>query len=308
MLITLFTPTFNRADKLHRVYDSILKQTLQKVDGEYIFEWIIIDDGSMDATKELIAKWQRESDFPIYYHYQSNQGKHAASRKAIELAQGELFLFCDSDDAFLEETFETFYTVWQGFSSEERDRCGGIGVLCQDQFGNRVGCDYPIQKQLIQTLEIFFKWRDIPLGETWAALKTENLKKAFVIPKEAEGLKFIPESFFWSRITFELRPYSYFVNKVLRIYYKNEGDNISNNIREKYPEGFLFESKWFVTQYSWVLHQDIKSYIKYMVKYIIYSKIVQKSMPKICQELPKGFPRFLFFLLYLPSLLYQRDT
>ena len=271
LFLTLFTPTYNRADKLHRVYDSIKAQTLQKVDDAYIFEWIIVDDGSTDDTKELVYSWQKEADFPIRYLYQTNQGKPAASRKGIEEARGELFLFADSDDAFLPETFATFYDVWVNFNDEEREKCGGIGVLCQDQNGKRVGCDYPVTHRLIPSLEVVFGWRDIGLGETWAVLKTENLKKAFTIPEEAKDLQFIPESFFWSRIVFELQSYSYFINKVLRVYYQNEEDNISQDIRQKYPEGFLFESKWFVTHYWRVAWRYPKAYLKHLSKLVYFT-------------------------------------
>ncbi len=144
LFLTLFTPTYNRANKLHRVYDSIKSQTLLNDDNGYIFEWIIVDDGSNDNTKELVQKWIEESDFLIRYYYQENRGKPYATKEGIEKANGELFLICDSDDEFLPETFETFYNIWYGFSDEERDKCGGIGVLCRDQFGNRIGCDYPI--------------------------------------------------------------------------------------------------------------------------------------------------------------------
>ena len=270
LFLTVFTPTYNRKHTLHRVFESIRKQSLLKVDNEYIFEWIIVDDGSTDGTRELVDKWKKEVDFPIRYVYQSNLGKPTASRKGIEKAKGELFLFADSDDAFLPETFETFHDIWHNFNDEDREKCGGIGVLCQDQFGNRIGCDYPVTHKLIPSIEAVYGWRDIGLGETWAALKTQNLKKAFKIPNEAKNLKFIPESFFWSRIVFEIQPYSFFINKVLRIYYRNESDSISENVRLKYPEGFLFESKWFVTKYWYIVFRYPKVYLKHLIKIIYY--------------------------------------
>jgi len=276
LFLTIFTPTYNRADKLHRVYNSIRKQTLKKINDEYIFEWIIVDDGSNDNTKKLVEKWKKESDFPIRYFYQENRGKFMASRKGIEKARGEWFLFCDSDDEFLEDTFETFYNIWNNFTKEEKEKCGGIGVLCKDQFGKRIGVDYPIVNKLIPTIDVFFEWQSIGLGETWALLKTKNLKKFFLIPKEAINLKFIPESFFWTKLTLETKSYSYFINKVLRIYYRNEGDNISNNIRQKYPEGFLFESKWFITKYWWILFKYPKLYLKHLLKVVYFGLKIYK--------------------------------
>ena len=131
--ISVLTPTYNRENKLHRVYNSIKNQTLKKRDGEYIFEWIIIDDGSTDNTRKLVETWKNEVDWPIIYRYQTNKGKPWALVEGIKLVKGELTLIADSDDEFLPETFETFYTVWQGFDDEEKAKCGGIGVLCQDQ-------------------------------------------------------------------------------------------------------------------------------------------------------------------------------
>ncbi|ROR39161.1 glycosyltransferase family 2 protein [Caminibacter pacificus] len=270
-MISVLTPTYNRADKLHRVFESIKNQTLKKIDDKYIFEWVIVDDGSSDNTKELVKKWQKEVDWPIRYIYQENKGKWRAIAKGLENIDNELTLIADSDDKFLPETFETFYNIWSSFSQEEKEKCGGIGVLCQDQFGKRVGCDYPIENELLPTLDVLFKWKNIGLGETWAILKTENLKYAFLsLPKEFEKLQFIPESFFWNRIAYELKPYSYYINKVLRIYYKEEEDNISHNIRKKYPEGFFIESKWFVTKYINIFWQYPNIYFKYLIKLIYF--------------------------------------
>ena len=47
-IFTVFTATHNRAHLLYRVYNSLLKQTFTN------FEWIIVDDGSTDNTKEII--------------------------------------------------------------------------------------------------------------------------------------------------------------------------------------------------------------------------------------------------------------
>jgi len=301
-LITVFTPTHNRVDKIHRVYNSLKTQTLKAVDNQSIFEWIIVDDGSSDKTQELIERWQKEADFSIRYFYQENRGKIHAMRVGIENAQGILFLSADSDDAFLPETIETFYSTWNNFSDAERKKCGGIGVLCQDQNGNNIGNDYPIEHKMLPTVDIIFKWKYMGLGETWALLKTENLRKSFVIPEEVKELKFIPESFFWDRIVFELKPYSYFINKRLRIYYINEDGNLSQNIRLKYPDGFLFESQWFINHYKFVFFKSPKTYIKHFLKYIIFSLNTKEKFKKMMSNLDGLELKILFIILYIPSI------
>ena len=306
MLITIFTPIYNRANKLYRAYESLKQQTIKKIDEQYIFEWIIVDDGSTDNTKELVEKWQKESDFEIRYFYQSNKGKIHALRKGIDLSKCEWFLQLDSDDACKKETIEVFYNTINQFSNDELERCGGIGVLHQDQYGKPIGNDYPIEKKLLYTLDIIFKWRYLGLGDTWALLKTQNLKKSFIIPEEAKHLKFIPETFFWDRITFELKPYSYFINKRLGIVYRNEDDNISHNIRQKYPEGFLFESKWFINNYPNIFFKSPNAYIKHLLKYIIYSRHLNFNISDSLNILDNLLVKILFVSIYPIGILLSR--
>ena len=60
--VTVFTPTYNRAYTLTRLYESLKRQTVQS------FEWIIVDDGSMDETANLIFPWiESEANFEIIY-------------------------------------------------------------------------------------------------------------------------------------------------------------------------------------------------------------------------------------------------
>ena len=68
-LFTVFTPTFNRADTISRVYDSLTLQTFRD------FEWLIVDDGSQDGTRALVENWQKNSTFPIHYFWQPNGHK-----------------------------------------------------------------------------------------------------------------------------------------------------------------------------------------------------------------------------------------
>ncbi len=94
MLITIFTPTYNRAYTLGRLYDSIRGQ--KGCD----FEWVIVDDGSTDSTEELVRQWieQDENSFDIRYFKQANSGKHVAWNRGLREAKGEIFFPVDSDD------------------------------------------------------------------------------------------------------------------------------------------------------------------------------------------------------------------
>ena len=59
-LLTLFTPTYNRAHLLGQLYQSILEQ--EGVD----FEWLIVDDGSTDDTKDVVTQFIKENNNVLY--------------------------------------------------------------------------------------------------------------------------------------------------------------------------------------------------------------------------------------------------
>ena len=97
-MITIFTPTYNRAHTLPRLYESLRQQT------DCDFEWLVINDGSTDNTKHLFAQWMKEENkFPIEYHETSNGGKQRAINEAMHIARGEYFFIVDSDDYLLPE-------------------------------------------------------------------------------------------------------------------------------------------------------------------------------------------------------------
>jgi len=97
MKLTIFTPTYNRADKLHQIYKSLLKQNTTDD-----FEWLIIDDGSSDNTEEIVQTYLDNPAVHARYYRKENGGKHTAHNMALDLARGDYFMCLDSDD-YLED-------------------------------------------------------------------------------------------------------------------------------------------------------------------------------------------------------------
>lgn len=96
--LTIFTPTYNRAYILPKLYKSLCVQTCQD------FEWLIVDDGSTDGTHDMVDEWIKERKIDIHFIYQLNGGKMRAYNKAVSLTDSELFVCIDSDDYLMTET------------------------------------------------------------------------------------------------------------------------------------------------------------------------------------------------------------
>ena len=133
--ITVFTPTYNRAYCLHKCYESMKRQTYKK------FDWLIVDDGSTDNTKELVQSWiDQNPEFTIRYVYKENGGMHTAYNTAYNLIDTELSMNVDSDDYLTDTAIEDVLTFW---NKNKRDDVGGIYALDCYKDGSIVGLPFP---------------------------------------------------------------------------------------------------------------------------------------------------------------------
>jgi glycosyltransferase involved in cell wall biosynthesis len=90
--ISVIIPTYNREKLLERAIHSVLRQTIACA------EIIIVDDGSMDQTADLVRYLAEKSATPIHYFHQGNMGPAAARNLGIQQSQSGLIAFLDSDD------------------------------------------------------------------------------------------------------------------------------------------------------------------------------------------------------------------
>ena len=108
--ITVFTPTFNRGYLMNKLFHSLNSQTNKH------FEWLSVDDGSIDQTGELVETFKEQADFEIRYFYQQNGGKHRAINHGLDLARGELFFIVDSDDSLTDDAIEKIFNNYSGIA------------------------------------------------------------------------------------------------------------------------------------------------------------------------------------------------
>lgn len=188
--ITVFTPTYNRAYTLPRLYQSLLMQTDKR------FIWLIVDDGSTDDTNELVKNWIQENKVTIHYEYQENQGKSMAHNRGVELTKTELFTCVDSDDFLTETAIEELLTFWKNAQEDN------VGILSRcSSSGGEAAVFKPmnIPKDKITSTILKNAYDKLGLvGDTMLVYRTDIISK-YAFPK-FEGESFVPESYLYDQI------------------------------------------------------------------------------------------------------------
>lgn len=213
--ITVFTPTYNRAYILEQLYESLKRQTFRK------FEWLVIDDGSVDNTEELFNIWVNEkNDFKIRYYKQKNGGKCRAINRALDLAEGELFLVVDSDDLLIDDALEKI-CKWE--SELPKDKycavSGNLGTSV-DSTPNK-----PINAECFDGTAL--NRYDVIEGERAIAFYT-SVHRMYKYP-EYEGEKFITEAVAWNRMAADGYKIRFFDDIICVYEYQENGLTKSGN-------------------------------------------------------------------------------
>lgn len=208
--VTVFTPTYNRAYILEQLYRSLQRQTCTD------FEWLIVDDGSADDTKSLVASWQEEQNpFPIRCVYQENGGKCRAINRGLKEADGRLFFTVDSDDYLTDDAIEKVI-AWEKELTLDGHYCGYAGNMgtAPDAATNRLFPGGFLDGTALD------RYGQVD-GERAFVFYTEIHRK-YLYP-EFPGEKFLTEAVTWDLMAhdgYKMR----FYNDIIRIWeYKDDG-------------------------------------------------------------------------------------
>lgn len=280
--LTIFTPAYNRAHTLSRTYKSLYMQTCKD------FEWLIIDDGSTDNTRELVEGWIKENKISIRYHYQKNQGMHGAHNTAYRLIRTELNTCIDSDDYMPDDAVEKIISFWKKYGS---DKVAGIVGLDQDIKGNIIGNLFP--KNLKETTLTGF-YRKGGKGDKKLVYRTEIIKKYPPYPI-FPGEKYVGLSYLYMLIDQKYQLLT--INEPLVIVdYQLDGSSM--NMYKQYwnnPKGFAFLRKEFMPYTSGFKERFITC-----IHYVSSSIIAKNKL--FLQESPLKL--FTFFAIIPGCVLY----
>ena len=225
MKFTIFTPTFNRKELLEKLYKSLQKQTFKD------FEWLIVDDGSADGTKEKVEEFLSEKKLDIKYYFKENGGKQRAYNFATDKANGELFICLDSDDEYVENGLETILKYWKKY--EKNSNIAGMGYLSMYPDGEIIGSSFPEKEMISTQFDIYNKYG--VKGDKGLMFRTEIIKK-YKFPV-FDDEKFITEAVVYNRICEKYK--MVYVNEKIEIKeYQEDGLTAKyNNLLLRNPKG-----------------------------------------------------------------------
>ena len=281
-MITVFTPTYNRGNLLNRLYQSLCRQNYKE------FEWIIVDDGSLDDTSSIVNIIQDKhpcGDFSILYYKKENGGKHTAVNTGVQKAHGDLFFIADSDDILPPNALQTVAVVWE--QTKYDNSIGGICGFDGDiNDGSLIGTGFPKEVHLLNielsnhinigyidatTRDVRFKLKVD--GDMKEVFRTSVLRE-FPFP-EIKGERFCPEVLVWNRIAskYKLRH----INKIIYLV-EYQQDGITSAITRSRMNSPIASTMTYaeMLDYNISLRWKIRSAINYWrFKYCISNKALK---------------------------------
>ena len=259
-ILTIITPTYNRAELLKTLYESLERQYKRN------FVWLIVDDGSIDNTEEVVEQLEKTATFPIYYVYKENGGKHTALNVGIRNVKTELTMIVDSDDQLLPCAMVEIENIHKKYK-ENRNIATYCFLRCFPDGKPVVALK---QSEFVESY-IKYRIRENRPGDMAEVFKTCVLRD---IPfPEFRGEKFLSEDVVWIQIG--LKYQFVFVNKSIYQCEYLEGGLTANDKPMKFasPLGSMMRGKM-------LMHKEcgIKQNIKGAIIYDCYSRNVDKGV------------------------------
>lgn len=281
MLISIITATYNRANTLPRLYNSLLVQ--KNTD----FEWILVDDGSDDTTEELVNVWIKENKINLRYYKKVNEGKTRAVDFGFSQNPNGIFSFVlDSDDYLPNNALSIIENSLVNFSTEYI----GIVGLKYDSNESLIGEKFKVHES--SYIDIYFG-KDAISGDKLFIIRTEIYKKSIVLPFAGE--KFMPDNLPYIRAN-SLGKYK-LVNECFYI-----GDYLEDGMTSNIYKMAILNIKGFTYEKRELQREKLISKFRIInnIKFIHYCILDKMKMKEIIEY---SNDKFWTGILYIPVLI-----
>lgn len=266
--VTVLTPTYNRANELIRLYESLCRQSNK------CFTWLIVDDGSVDDTKNIIDQLIAKNDLNIEYIYKENGGKHTALNLGISKINTELTFIVDSDDWLVDDAIDIILRYHKKYG-DKKYICG-YSFLRQYPDGKINGKGFS-QDEIISTcIKMRINSKDASSDKA-EVFKTECLLE-FPFPEFA-GEKFLGEDTVWIRMTSVYQ--MVYINKVIYV-----GDYLKSGLTHNRRKHNIYSPKGCMCRAEEFLRKEVclKYRIKGALQYVIYGRFAGYNLYELIQR------------------------
>lgn len=227
LTLTIFTPTFNRAHLLPRLFESIKSQVHQ---GDPV-EWLVIDDGSTDGTVDVLEGFACERKDIVRSVHVENGGKHRAINLAAHIAHGNWVMIVDSDDRLVAGAVRQVLNTICLIESETQ-----VGVLRALSVFPELASERSFELAENPCRHASWITNQRPFDSVDVVRRSALLLNPF---PEFSGEDFMAESWLWHKL--DRTHLTYFVNsRWLECFYQHDGLSAnSNQIRALSPRGAM---------------------------------------------------------------------
>lgn len=289
-MITVFTPTYNRAYTIHKCYESLKQQTYKD------FEWLIYDDGSSDNTKQRVDSFISEGILKIRYYYGENSGKHVAINRGVDLANGELFFIVDSDDYLTKNSLELVTEAWNSINIYEKDKF--VGVSGRRFLINRDNKEFDFKGKYYDADSIKFNLIDKNIQDKAEVYSTKILRE-YKFP-EFKGENFMTEAVVWYKLAEDGYKIRWFNENIYMCEYMEDG--LTANFFKKRVESIDSTCDSYNKLSSFKLPLFYR--IRYKINYFRYG-LNKYSIKSLNKNLNKK--EFRFISMFIGYLMFKKD-
>lgn len=292
MKISILTATYNRASYLNKLYNSIVENSNY---GIYI-EWLIMDDGSTDETKNIVNTFildcTNNEYLEIKYFYQKNQGKMCAINNLIKYtSDSTLLIECDSDDYFSSNAIKIINDKYNSVKNAKN-----IYALCflkNDENLCNIGSLFKEDNYETNMFNLYFK--DGITGDKLLVYITGIRKQYNYIIEKNEN--FCTEARMHNAIDKDYNIIC-FNTPVMICNYLDEG--YSKNIKQLFLKNPLGHYEYFKQLLNFDMSGVLFRKRLYTIKhYILFSYLTKQN--NLLKNIKGFFNKLLIIILYIPG-------
>lgn len=284
MKLSILTPTYNSSKTLRDIYDSLLANMQYELE----FEWLIMDDGSNDNTKEVINEFIKEGIMDIHYFYQVNQGKEIALNNLMQYITGDIILQCNANEYLASNAFQIINDNLPFLSFHSY----ALAFLKCDIYGDVSGKKFKYDNYRTTMFDLYYK--DDIQGEK---ILLFNADIRIMYKHELEGReKHIPEDRMYYKMDQDYKVVCFNVPLII-------GDLNSPKDKKDIKKLLIENPVGYLKYFTEILNRNMDGVLPSKRKYLIKNYILAcyfNNQKKILNNLKDNKTKFEVIIRYIP--------